>query len=133
MMGYSDGWVGMIWVMFFGLVITAGLVFLVIVAVRSTGGRAGNAPGSPGPSHLYGAHPTSRAQQILADRYARGELTTDEYEERLRVIGNIPGMSPLTRHRELLFGALGVSGTPTGGTGTLRDTSTVIPPLHCHV
>lgn len=91
MMGYSDGWVGMIWVMFFGLVITAGLVFLVIVAVRSTGGRADNAPGSPGPSHWYGAHPTSRAQQILADRYARGELTTDEYEERLRVIGNAPG------------------------------------------
>ena len=42
-------------------------------------------------------------------------------------------MSPLTRHRELLFGALGASGTPTGGTGTVRDTSTVILPLHCHV
>jgi putative membrane protein len=32
-------------------------------------------------------HPHGRAREILAERYARGELTTDEYNERLGALG----------------------------------------------
>jgi putative membrane protein len=29
----------------------------------------------------------SRARQVLDERYARGEITTEEYRERLRALG----------------------------------------------
>lgn len=33
----------------------------------------------------YGAHP-GRAEDVLAERYARGEITVEEYRERLDVL-----------------------------------------------
>lgn len=53
----------------------AGFVVLVVLLVRSL------APG-PGVQGL-GADPTASARQILADRFARGELSATEYHERL--------------------------------------------------
>jgi putative membrane protein len=49
----------------------AGLGVLVVVALR-LGGRGRR----------------SAARQILDERFARGELTTEEYAERLRALGD---------------------------------------------
>jgi putative membrane protein len=65
------------WTWVFGALIVAGLVLLGIVVARVvrgglTGSQPPTAPGSP-----------SAAEQ-LAQRYARREIDTAEYEERLR-------------------------------------------------
>jgi putative membrane protein len=39
------------------------------------------------PSEQGGTHPTHSARQILAERLARGEITPEEYQERLRALG----------------------------------------------
>ncbi len=59
----------------FGLLALAGLVILVIVIVRiATGG-------------FKGAEERSTSRQILDRRYAKGDLTTQEYRERLAKLG----------------------------------------------
>jgi putative membrane protein len=78
MMWYDgDGWgwagwiamsVGM--VAFWALVITA-----VVVAIRYLTGTRGSAAGSPGSG-------LSRAEDVLAERFARGEIDEDEYRQR---------------------------------------------------
>jgi putative membrane protein len=79
MMGY--GW-GMGWGWVFGVLLLLGLVVLIVVAVRALGGGigprgSGRQPAPPG---------TGSARQVLDERYARGELRTEEYRERLRVL-----------------------------------------------
>ena len=87
MYGYGMGWWGF-WL--FALLFLAGLVLLVVVAVRVLGGgidRGRAAP--PGTAGGEGGGRSS-ARQILDERYARGELTTQEYQERLGVLGEGP-------------------------------------------
>lgn len=85
-MMYGYGF-NMWWMWLFGLLSLAGLVILIIVIVRlSVGGTKGvdgkgTVPAAPG------VEAKSSARQILDERYARGELTTEEYRERLRVLG----------------------------------------------
>ena len=82
MMGYGSG-MGSGWL--FGLLMMVGLILLGVVLVRVMGGGLrrsdGDAdrssPGSPGAS----------ARRLLDERYARGEVSTEEYQERLRVLG----------------------------------------------
>jgi putative membrane protein len=99
------------WMWLFGLLLLAGLVLLVVLIVRLLGGgpdrnRPGQAPyptpyqapyPSPGqppyqnPSEppaqfLEPTAPNQRAREILAERYAAGEIDAAEYEERLRRI-----------------------------------------------
>jgi putative membrane protein len=80
--GFNMGWM---WL--FGLLALAGLVLLVIVIVWVTGGgiKRNDARGVVPLVSNVGARSASR--QILDERYARGELTTDEYRERLTVLG----------------------------------------------
>ena len=73
------GWILMTLVMvaFWGLVITA-----VVLAIRylASGGSHHNRAGS-------GSVPAdSRAEDVLAERYARGEIDDDEYRRRLTLI-----------------------------------------------
>lgn len=63
--------------LFWGMII-AGIVWLV----RSTG--RGNQPGT-----AAGRAPTP--QQVLADRFARGEIDEEEYTRRLQVLHTSPG------------------------------------------
>lgn len=63
--------------LFWGLVI-AGIVLLVRYVGR------GGQPGTP-------ATQTPTPQQILADRFARGEIDEEEYTRRLQVLGRAPG------------------------------------------
>ncbi len=78
--GFGTG-MGVVWV--FWLLLLAGIVLVVVVVVRMIGGgvrsdgrdRAGR--GSAG---------GSGAVDVLNERYARGEITTEEYRERLAVL-----------------------------------------------
>ncbi len=79
MMGGGLG-MGLGWL--FGLLVLAGVAVLVVVAVRAVGGGVKSGRGSD--SEV----PGSRARQILEERYARGEITTEEYRERLRALGD---------------------------------------------
>ncbi|MBN9151147.1 MAG: SHOCT domain-containing protein [Cryobacterium sp.] len=67
---------------FFGVLIAAGVVLLIILLVRLVGGRA-----SRNTSDGQGTQGPSSARQVLDERYARGDLTTEEYQERVRVLG----------------------------------------------
>jgi putative membrane protein len=69
-----------------GLLILAGIILLVIWAVRvfaggtDRGGQRGDAPVASERGER------SQARQILDDRFAKGELNAEEYRERLKVL-----------------------------------------------
>lgn len=69
--GHMAGWDGWGWMWITGLVVMVGAVVAVVVAVTAAGRRNGEDHNEPGP------------RDILARRYARGEISTDEYHERL--------------------------------------------------
>lgn len=77
----GTGW-GMGWMWFFWPLIILGIVLVVVLLLRGSDGGASRAGGSAPPSGS-GAGRT-RAQEILDERYARGELSDEEYEERRR-------------------------------------------------
>jgi len=87
------------WMWLWGVLMLVGIALLVLVAVRLfAGGRGGfqsggfNHPGQPGPGGpgFGGAGGRSRARQILDERFAKGELTADQYREQVRVLGEEP-------------------------------------------
>lgn len=69
---HMDGWGGG-WMWLGGIAMMALVVVLIVWLVRATN----PAPPSPPREHNL------RAREILAERYARGEITTEEYRERL--------------------------------------------------
>lgn len=73
------GGMGAAWL--FWSLLVVGLALLVVVAVRVLGG--GVRARGDGPGDALGAG-GGRAREVLDERYARGELSTQEYEERLR-------------------------------------------------
>lgn len=83
--GMGGGW-GM-WL--FGTLLLVGLVLLILVAVRlmlrGTPGRD-SYPGDRTAPHLPAPAGQSRARQILEERYARGEIDSEEYLERRRTL-----------------------------------------------
>lgn len=75
MMGYGSGMGG---AGLFGLLMMVGLILLLVLL--GGGFRRGDGGGSRRPS----AAPTQApARRPLDERYARGELSTEEYQERL--------------------------------------------------
>lgn len=89
MMGFGDVWFGMGWMWIFWLLLIAGLILLVVVAVRAlSGGTEGSGTNRPGAGFGRTPDPTARAQEILAERFARGELSDEEYQSRLRTLRN---------------------------------------------
>lgn len=73
--GMGVGWL-------FGLLMLAGVVALVMVGVRVARGGIGG-----GPTRSTRADRSAGARQILEERYARGELSTEEYRERRENLG----------------------------------------------
>lgn len=74
MMGYGFGgfgWGGMIIGLILAVVFIVGLVFLILWAVRRAGGNV-----QPG-THLPVGQP---AIEIVKARYAKGEITREEYQ-----------------------------------------------------
>jgi len=77
--GNGWGWVGWIlmsvgMVAFWALVITA-----VVLAIRYLASPHGTTTGHPIPGQL-------RAQDVLSDRFARGEIDSEEYRQRLQLL-----------------------------------------------
>lgn len=56
------------WMVIWPILILAGLVALIVLAVRAF---------SPGPGGRTGGHASAR--QVLDERYARGEINDEEY------------------------------------------------------
>lgn len=88
------------WMWLWGLLMLVGIALLVLVAVRvfSGSGRGGftgsgfNPPGQPGaggpwPGAGGPGQGRSRARQILDERFAKGELTAEQYREQVRILG----------------------------------------------
>lgn len=67
--GWGMGWLGMIFMMAFWILVIVGLVFLIKWLIQSTRGAK------------EVGHGTSRALEILKERYARGEITKEEFEQ----------------------------------------------------
>ncbi|POH72558.1 hypothetical protein CVS27_15110 [Arthrobacter glacialis] len=83
--GSTMGWTWLFWAL-----LILGIVLLAVLAVRffssgpNRGGTGrGQGPGTDGPDPGVSA-----ARRILDERYARGELSTEEYTERLRALGD---------------------------------------------
>lgn len=76
---HMNGWgAGGMWV--WGTIMMVGMVALIVWLVRSTGTTA--------PPPQTPTKPADQAQQVLAERYARGEVSTEEYRERLENLTN---------------------------------------------
>lgn len=70
MMGdWGMGWFGMIFMLLFWALIIAGIVFLIRWLVQNTGSRSSSGVGTG-----------SQAMEILKERFAKGEITRDEFE-----------------------------------------------------
>jgi putative membrane protein len=80
MMGGDGSMMGWMWL--FWLLLIIGILLLGIVVVRALSG--GITGGGTGP----GATDAGIARRILDERYARGELSTEEYRERREVLGD---------------------------------------------
>ena len=81
MMGGGFGWLGMVFGSLMMLLFWGGLIVLGVLAFRalSHGGHM-SAGGSSNPSSGTVSGSGNRALDILRERYARGEITKDEYE-----------------------------------------------------
>ncbi|QIY53580.1 hypothetical protein HEP86_02610 [Streptomyces sp. RPA4-5] len=88
MMWYDGGWgwggwfiMAIVMVLFWALVI-AGVVALVRYL---TSGHHGHPGGPPPPSNEAGGV-SRRAEDLLAERFARGEIDEDEYKRRITLL-----------------------------------------------
>lgn len=80
MNGGGMGGMGLMWI--FGLLVLVGVIVLIVVLVKALSGRS---PNTAGHGNNRGTGP-GQARQILEERYAHGELSTEEYRERLRIL-----------------------------------------------
>lgn len=95
MMGYGGGygnsyggmmggsWFGGILMFLFGALIVAGIVLLIVWAVRSSSGHS--APGGQAPPMSSAAH--DEAVAIAKRRLASGEITREQYEDIMGALG----------------------------------------------
>ena len=84
----DDGW-GI--VMLLGMIgVWAGLIALVVLAVlylvRSGAGGSTGRSGTPGPGSPGSPGSPGAAEQILAERLARGEIDVEDYRARLAAL-----------------------------------------------
>lgn len=83
--GYGGGasWLGLGMMLLFGLVVLVGIILLVVWIVRSGGHSAGQSGG-----HVTPAPPADDACAIAKVRYAKGEITKEQYDEICRTLGS---------------------------------------------
>ena len=67
---WTGGWAGMVWMIVFWVAILA-VVYLIVRSLGSSESRAGRA---------------RDAMEILDERFARGEISEEEYASRRRVL-----------------------------------------------
>ncbi len=68
----------------FGGLIAAGVVLLIVLVVRLIGGGIKRA--EPGDAPESAAPPADGPRQLLDARFANGDLTTEDYRERIRIL-----------------------------------------------
>lgn len=79
MMGWGGGWYGMIFGPIFMILVLALVIAVAVLLVRWLGGSSLTAtPHQP---------PTRTPLDILKERFARGEIDKEEFEERRRILG----------------------------------------------
>lgn len=82
--GYGYGgvgsWIGMSFMMCFGLLFLIGIVVLIVWLARSSSGTGSGAMGQ-------NRSGTQEACDIARLRYARGEITKEQFEEICRTVG----------------------------------------------
>ena len=78
-MMWGDGWAGWVFGPLTMLLVVAGIVAAVVIVARSV---SHSAHGPRGPASA------TDPIDILRERFARGEIDKDEYEERRRVLGD---------------------------------------------
>jgi putative membrane protein len=71
------------WAWGFGILVLVGVVLVVFALIRMLAPAGPTSP--PGDTTPTGG--AAFPKQILDERYARGELTTEEYRERLAALG----------------------------------------------
>lgn len=81
MMWWGGGWYAMIFGPFLMILFLAVLIAAVVILVRWLGGPW---PGAVSPHH---APPGRTPLDILKERFARGEIDKEEFEERRRILG----------------------------------------------
>lgn len=81
MMDWTGWGYGMFWGPLFMILVLAAVIAVTVVIVRGLGGPQSWAPP---PHHMP---PGRTALDILKERYARGEIDKEEFEERRRVLG----------------------------------------------
>ena len=64
-----------------GMIVFWALIITVLVLLFRGLGRS-----TPGGSRDVASRTTSSAEELLAERFARGEIDEDEYQRRLRVL-----------------------------------------------
>ncbi len=83
-MGSGMGWMWVFW-----LLLILGTVVVAVVLVKAFTGDRGRAGGHERVAPPAGERPR-RPREILEERYARGELSTEEYRERLHTLEEGP-------------------------------------------
>jgi putative membrane protein len=88
--GWGYGLMTLSFIVFWGLVIAA--IVLLVRHFGRPGQQAGSfqPPGSP-------AATRSTAEQLLSERYARGEIDDEEYQRRLNTLREASGIADETR------------------------------------
>ncbi len=82
MMDWAGGWYGMIFGPLFMILVLVVVIAVAVVLVRGIGGPSQWAQ----PPHQV--PPGRTPLDILKERYARGEIDKEEFEERRRVLGD---------------------------------------------
>lgn len=77
------GWGGGLLMLLFGTMVIAGIVLIIVWAVRSSGHHATSAGHTPPPR----AAGHDEAVSIAKRRLASGEITREQYEEIIRSLG----------------------------------------------
>lgn len=82
--GYGMGGSAGTWV--FATLLILGVALIVVLAIRALGGGIG--PDRDGRARPVDRQPgRSRAREVLDERYAHGDIDTEEYKQRLTVMG----------------------------------------------
>lgn len=82
MMGWGGGWYGMVLGPLFMVIVLVIVIAAAVLLVRWLAG-----PWQSGQPPQHGP-PGRTALDILKERYARGEINKEEFEERRRVLGD---------------------------------------------
>ncbi len=80
--GYGASWFGLGMMLLFGLVLLVGIVLLVVWIVRSGGHSTGHSGG-----YVMPPAPMDDACAIAKVRFAKGEITKEQYGEMCRTLG----------------------------------------------